>query len=162
MEIGSISCIRKWQNSYLCTQECPELFAVSYPNKQNKADLAWDTSNNKFVTSDVPTPLFYDNHFFILSDLRKNLSKIVPESGTLVSRLDLPGKYKWRASPTAADDKIFLMNHNAEVLVVSSSSGEILNSAKMGEEYDDQTRSSIALSKGQLFVRTNKKLYCIE
>jgi hypothetical protein len=47
-------------------------------------------------------------------------------------------------------------------LVVSSSSGEILNSAKMGEEYDDQTRSSIALSKGQLFVRTNKKLYCIE
>ena len=66
------------------------------------------------------------------------------------------------STPTAADDKIFLMNHNAEVLVVSSSSGEILNSAKMGEEYDDQTRSSIALSKGQLFVRTNKKLYCIE
>ena len=146
----------------ICAPKNAPVFAVSYPNKQNKADLAWDTSNNKFVTSDVPTPLFYDNHFFILSDLRKNLSKIVPESGTLVWRLDLPGKYKWRASPTAADDKIFLMNHNAEVLVVSSSSGEILNSAKMGEEYDDQTRSSIALSKGQLFVRTNKKLYCIE
>ena len=146
----------------ICAPKNAPVFAVSYPDKENKADLAWDTSNNKFVTSDVPTPLFYDNHFFILSDLRKNLSKIVPESGSLVWRLDLPGKYKWRASPTAADDKIFLMNHNAEVLVVSSSSGEILNSAKMGEEYDDQTRSSIALSKGQLFVRTNKKLYCIE
>ena len=57
----------------------------------------------------MPTPLFYDNHFFILSDLRKNLSKIVPEK-YFGSKLDLPGKYKWRASPTAADDKIFLMN----------------------------------------------------
>ena len=109
----------------------------------------------------MPTPLFYDNHFFILSDLRKNLSKIVPESGSLVWRLDLPGKYKWRASPTAADDKIFLMNHNAEVLVVSSSSGEILNSAKMGEDTMIKPDHPLLYPKDScLFVLT--KLYCIE
>jgi len=54
------------------------------------------------------------------------------------------------------------MNHNAEVLVVSASDGKVLNSAKMGDAYDDQTRSSIALSDGELFIRTNKKLYCIQ
>lgn len=146
----------------VCAPKNAPVFAVSYPNEQNEARLAWDTSQNKFVTSDVPTPLFYDNHFFILSDLRKNLCKVIPENGSLVWKLDLPGKYKWRSSPTAADDKIFLMNHNAEVLVVCSNDGKILHSTKMGEEYDDQTRSSIALSGGQLFIRTNKKLYCIE
>ena len=54
------------------------------------------------------------------------------------------------------------MNHNAEVLVLSSLTGNILNSAKMGGDYDDLTRSSIALSDGQVYIRTNKKLYCIE
>ena len=98
----------------------------------------------------------------MLSDLRQNISKLDPENGVVVWTLKLPGKYKWRASPTGADGKIYLMNHNAEALVVSSESGEILHAVKMGDEYDDQTRSSIALSQGQLFIRTNKKLYCIE
>ena len=57
---------------------------------------------------------------------------------------------------------IFLMNHNAEVLVVSSETGEILNVAKMGSEYEDNVRSSITISSGNLFIRTNENLYCIE
>jgi outer membrane protein assembly factor BamB len=76
--------------------------------------------------------------------------------------IDLPGKYKWRSSPTGADGKIYIMNHNAEVLVISAKNGDILNSAKMGDDYDDLTRSSIALTGGQVYIRTNKKLYCIE
>ena len=57
----------------------------------------------------------------MLSDLRKNISKIEPSNGSIVWKVDLPGKYKWRASPSAADGKIYLMNHNAEVLVVDAS-----------------------------------------
>ena len=64
--------------------------------------------------------------------------------------------------PSAADGKIYLMNHNAEVFAVDASEGQILHSVKMGDSYDDQTRSSIALSNGQIFIRTNKKLYCIQ
>jgi hypothetical protein len=54
------------------------------------------------------------------------------------------------------------MNHNAEVLVVSSDTGEILNVAKMGSEYEDNVRSSVTISSGNLFIRTNENLYCIE
>ena len=146
----------------VCAPKNAPVFAVLPPSETNKAELAWDTSANKSITSDVPTPLHYKGNFFILSDLRKNLSKVSAKNGSLIWQLNLPGKYKWRSSPTGADGKIYLMNHNAEVLVVSAENGKILHSVKMGGEYDDQTRSSIALSCGQLFIRTNKKLYCIE
>ena len=146
----------------VCAPKKAPVFAVSLSSKKSGAKLAWDSTNSKEVTSDVPTPLFYRGFFYVLSDLRQNISKLDPENGAVIWTLKLPGKYKWRASPTAADGKIYLMNHNAEALVVSSESGEILHAVKMGDEYDDQTRSSIALSQGQLFIRTNKKLYCIE
>ena len=75
--------------------------------------------------------------------------------------IELPGKYKWRGSPTAGDGKIYLMNHNGTVIVVSSDSGKILNTAVMGGTYDDNTRSSIAISGSNLFIRTNEDLYCM-
>ena len=147
---------------FLSVHQKSPVFSVSCPQNNESPFLAWETSGNKSITSDVPTPLFYNGHFFILSDLRKNLAKVSPDDGSLVWKLDLPGKYKWRSSPTGADKKIYIMNHNAEVLVVSSIDGKILHSVKMGGDYDDQTRSSISLSDGQLFIRTNKNLYCIE
>lgn len=127
-----------------------------------KVGLAWSTEDQPVLTSDVPTPLYYREKFFVLSDLRKVLSRVQPKSGKAEWSLDLPGKYKWRSSPTGGDGKIFLMNHNGEVLVVSSESGKILTHAKMGDSYDDNTRSSVALAGNNLFIRTNEILYCIE
>jgi len=127
-----------------------------------KVGLAWSTENQTVLTSDVPTPLYYREKFFVLSDLRKVLSRVQPKSGKVEWSLDLPGKYKWRSSPTGGDGKIFLMNHNGEVLVVTSESGKILTHAKMGDSYDDNTRSSVALAGNNLFIRTNEILYCIE
>tara|TARA_B110000008_G_scaffold111565_2_gene114518 strand:- start:10 stop:1353 length:1344 start_codon:yes stop_codon:yes gene_type:complete len=124
--------------------------------------LSWQTKSEPTLTSDVPTPLFYENKFFILSDLRKVLSRVNPENGKVEWNLELPGKYKWRSSPTGADGKIYVMNHNGDVLVVSSQSGKILHLAEMGATYDDNTRSSIAIAGNELFIRTNKILYCIQ
>ncbi|HCY57398.1 MAG TPA: hypothetical protein DHU78_00895, partial [Opitutae bacterium] len=131
-------------------------------NHSGNSGLAWSTSNQPELTSDVPTPLFYSDKFFVLSDLRKVLSRVDPISAKVEWKLALPGKYKWRSSPTAGNGMIFLMNHNAEVLVVSSDTGEILNVAKMGSEYEDNVRSSVTISSGNLFIRTNENLYCIE
>ena len=85
-----------------------------------------------------------------------------PKTGKALWTIALPGKYKWRSSPTAGDGKIYTMNHNGTVLVISSKTGEILNQAEMGGTYDDNTRSSIAISGSNLFIRTNEYLYCIE
>ena len=124
--------------------------------------LLWSTQDQKDLTSDVPTPLFYDGDFFVLSDLRKKISRVNPKSGSVKWSIELPGKYKWRSSPTAGDGKLYIMNHNGEVLVISSKDGKILHLAKMGGTYDDNTRSSVSIGSDELFIRTNKILYCIQ
>ena len=129
---------------------------------EGNSGLAWNSSKNETLTSDVPTPLYYDGKFFILSDLRKSLSRVDPKTGGIEWSITLPGKYKWRSSPTGGDGKIYTMNHNAEVLVISAKDGEVLHLAKMGGTYDDNTRSSVAIAGNQLFIRTNENLYCID
>ena len=149
----------------VCAPKRAPIFAVNLNQEgenEGPEGLRWETSSEPTLTSDVPTPLFYRNRFFVLSDLRKSLSSVDPKTGKPFWSIELPGKYKWRGSPTAGDGKIYLMNHNGTVLVVSSDSGKILNTAVMGGTYDDNTRSSIAIAGSNLFIRTNEDLYCIE
>ena len=113
------------------------------------------------VTSDVPTPLFYDGDFFVLSDVSKALTRVEPATGKVKWTLQTPGSKKFEASPAGADGKIYLMNFGGDVVVVDAAKGEILHTAQLGDSTDNETRSSIAISQGHLFVRTNSKLYCV-
>ncbi len=113
------------------------------------------------VSSDVPTPLFYDGSFYVLSDVREALSKLDPKTGDVAWTIDMPGKHRWRASPTGADGKVWCMNHAGEIVIVDAASGEIVNTIAMGDEDDDNIRASLVVAHGQMFVRTNSKLFCI-
>ena len=74
----------------------------------------------------------------------------------------LESRAKIEASPTAADGKIYVMNFRGDVFVLGAGDKfEILGTASLGDEGDNTTRASIAISQGQLFIRTNGKLYCI-
>ena len=73
----------------------------------------------------------------------------------------MPGRKKYESSPTDTDGKIYLMNFAGDVVVVDPEDGKILNTVAMGDGNDDMVRSTIVASNGQLFIRTNKKLYCI-
>ena len=149
----------------VCAPKKAPIFAVKLNQKginSGSDGLRWESSSDPLLTSDVPTPLFYEGDFYVLSDLRKSLSRVDPKSGKARWSLTLPGKYKWRGSPTAGDGKIYVMNHNGMVLVISSDSGKIIHQAEMGGTYDDNTRSSVAISDANLYIRTNENLYCIE
>ena len=147
----------------VCAPKGAPVYTVKIPENETKvSSLIWDSSGEKQVTSDVPTPLYYRERFYVLSDLKKNLSCLDEDTGEIVWNLSLPGKYKWRSSPTGGDGKIYLMNHNAMVLVVDADKGSIIHQTKMGGTYDDLTRSSIVLNRGSLLIKTNEKLYCID
>jgi hypothetical protein len=74
----------------------------------------------------------------------------------------LDSRIKIEASPTGADDKIYFQNFHGEVFVVAAADKfKLLHQAAMGDEGDDQLRSSIAVSQGELFIRTGQKLYCV-
>ena len=153
------------QKALICAPKGAPVFAVKIPEPKNDDQepiLAWDSSLDKSVTSDVPTPLYYRGKFYVLSDLRKNLTCLDEDTGKVNWSLPLPGKYKWRSSPTGGDSKIYLMNHNAMVLVIDADNGSIIHQTNMGGTYDDLTRSSIVLNRGCLLIKTNEKLYCIE
>jgi len=147
----------------VCAPKKAPVYAVKMGLKGEssyEAGLVWK-STERAVTSDVPTPLFYMDKFFVLSDLTKTLHRVDPQSGKVEWSIKMPGRYKWRASPTGGDGKIFCMNHHGDVVVIDPASGKILHETAMGHEDDDFTRSSISIVDSELFIRTNGKLYCI-
>ncbi len=146
-----------------CAPKGSPIYAIKAGQSGKLGDeaIAWKSDQQRQVTSDVPTPLFYQGDFFILSDLRKSLSRVEPSTGKVKWTLETPNQAKYEASPTGADGKIYLMNFKGDVAVVDAEAGKVLGVIPMGEPGEDQTRSSIAVSQGQLFVRTNQKLYCV-
>lgn len=127
----------------------------------NDRAIAWVSEDTRELSSDVPTPAFYQGDFFILSDVRKALSRVEPKTGKVKWTIELPGRYKFEASPLAADNKIYLMNFAGDVLVINAQNGEIMSNIAMGSGSDNLTRSAIIAAQGQLFIRTNSELYCI-
>jgi len=123
--------------------------------------IGWKSDQHREISSDVPTPLFYLGDFFILSDVRRALSRVEPRTGKVKWSIETPGRSKYEASPTGADGKVYLMNFLGEVAIVDADSGKVLQVIPLGEDGDNFTRSTIAVAHQQLFIRTNHKLYCI-
>jgi len=114
------------------------------------------------VSSDVPTPAFYDGDFFVLNDLRRHLSRVEPRTGKIKWAIETPGRAKYEASPLAADGKIYIINHAGEVAIVDAANGSVLKTIDMDDPSGGEVvRASISVSDGQLFIRTTRRLYCV-
>lgn len=146
-----------------CAPKRDPIYAVKLGGNGTLTDdaLAWVSRDDRNLSSDVPTPAFAKGDFFILSDVRGALSRVESKTGKIKWSTELPGRSKYEASPTVADGKVYIMNFAAEVVVLDAETGEIKSNIPMGERGDDMTRSAIAVSHGNLFIRTNSKLYCI-
>lgn len=147
-----------------CAPKREPVYAVKLGGEGTLEDsaLAW-VSQDKAVTADVPTPLYYGGRFYILNGdgPRPTLSCVKPASGEIVWSERI-GRTTFEASPSAADGKIYLMNHAGDVFVVKAGDQfELLHETSMGEDRAQFTRSTIAIAHGRLFIRTNEKLYCI-
>ncbi len=123
--------------------------------------IAWVSRQAREVSSDVPTPAFYDGDFFVLSDVRKCLSRVEPSTGQVKWTTPLTSRDKFEASPLAADGKIYMVNFAGLVVIVDANSGELLRQIAMAERSQDPVRSTMSAAGGNLFLRTNDKLYCI-
>ncbi len=146
-----------------CAPKGDPIYAIKAGGSGNLDDsaIAWKSERQSKISSDVPTPLFYDGDFFVLSDVRKGLSRVEPKTGKVKWSIDTPGRPKYEASPAGADGKIYIINFAGDVTVVDAAKGQVLRTIAMGDEGDNMTRSSIAIAQGQLFIRTNKRLYCV-
>jgi outer membrane protein assembly factor BamB len=147
----------------VCAPKGGAVYGVKLSAKGTLADdgYAWK-SEDRNISSDVPTPLFYRGKFFVLYGQKNMIAKIAPATGQPDWFGDLGARVKIEASPTGADGKIYVMNFKGEVFVMDAGDHyKLLHQADLGDPGDDQLRSSIAVSQGNLFVRTGSRLYCI-
>lgn len=123
--------------------------------------LAWK-SEAREVSSDVSTPAFYQGKFFVLNSDRKTIARVDPATGKADWIGNLESRPKFESSPTAADGKLYFQNHAGEVFVVSAGDEfRVLHRVAMGDPGERDTRASIAVSAGNLFIRTAGRLYCV-
>jgi outer membrane protein assembly factor BamB len=148
----------------VCAPKGGPVFAVKAGGEGELPDsaLAW-RSQEREVSSDVPTPLFYRDRFYVLNRDRKTISCVEPATGRVFWTGDLDSRPVLETSPTAADGKIYFMNHQGEAFVVAArdDSFQLLHRVRMGGTDNDSVRSSIAIARGSLFIRTDRMLYCI-
>lgn len=128
----------------------------------NDESLAWASLDVGEISSDVPTPAFYDGDFFVLSDVRRSLSRVEPATGKVKWTIATPGRSKYEASPLAADGKIYLVNFEGQVDVIDAADGRLLNTVSMDQsEENEVVRASVVAAGGRLFIRTTRRLYCV-
>jgi outer membrane protein assembly factor BamB len=148
----------------VCVPKGQPVYAIA-PGKSGTLDdsaVAWSSREAKRVTSEVPTPAYYDGDFFVLSDSRRSLARLASDTGRVKWLIPAPGHAKYEASPLAADGKIYLVNFDGIVSVVSAASGKVLRLITMDQPADgEMVRASISAAHGQLFIRTTRKLYCV-
>lgn len=120
--------------------------------------LAWKFDERH--TPDVCTPVFYQGRLLVLDGDSKTLSCLDPKSGDKKWQGALETRMVIRSSPVAGDGKLYIMDENGTVFVCGTGDEfKVLATIPMGDA--NGSRSSIAISNGQLFIRTTEKLYCI-
>jgi outer membrane protein assembly factor BamB len=118
-----------------------------------KTNLAWSIERGP----DVPTPAIDGEYLYVLRD-QGTLSCYRAKTGepVWVDQRVAAGTYS--ASPVIADGKVYITSEEGVTTVVHAGPQfEVLAENKL----DGYTLSSIAVSDGRLFLRTEKYLYCL-
>src|SRR5690606_32469178 len=118
--------------------------------------IAWSLSKS---TPYVPSPLLYQDRLYFFASNNNVLSAYNARSGEPVietQRIEgLQGVY---ASPVAAAGRVYLVGRNGVTAVLRHADQlEVIATNELGGPVD----ASPALYKDQLFLRSNKHLYCI-
>ncbi len=137
---------------YVPTRKNP-LQAFRTGGASGRPELIWKTEDGP----DVPTPVTDGEFLYIVRDNGVMLC-LNARSGELVWGPERvrPGTYS--ASPVLADGKIYATSEDGVTSVVEASDEFKLLAENDLESY---TLSSPAISDGQIFIRTEKFLYCI-
>lgn len=152
-------------NAYItAAKKKTPIFAVKLgqKGKLSTSQAAWTLDE---FQPDCCTPLFYNNALFVLDGDKNTLLKVNPKTGEKIFTGALPkGQGPFRASPTGADGKIYLLRGNGDLYVVDAGDQyKLLSSLSLNEGNDNiGCFGSVAVSQGNVFVRTPKNLYCFK
>lgn len=111
-------------------------------------------------TPDVMTPLLYKDRLYVTDGKRRRkMVCLNPSTGDNIWESELETPTFIRASASAGDDKIYLMDAEGFVLVLAA--GDEFKVISTIELNSYPSRSSIVIDDNQLLIRTAEHLYCI-
>ena len=120
--------------------------------------LAWKIDDRS--APDVCTPAVYNGKLFNLNGDAKTLACLDPKTGEKKWEGKLDTRADIRSSPTAADGKIYVLDEKGTVFVCAAGDEfKVLATIPMGDAQG--SRATIAVSGGQLFIRTTQAVYCV-
>jgi outer membrane protein assembly factor BamB len=118
--------------------------------------IAWQF---KEFPSDCVTPLYYQGKLYVLDGDHQMMTRLEPQTGAKEWQGNLGVKEIFRASPTGADGKIYCISESGTAVVLEAGPEfKVLSTIRMGEA---PVRASIAVARGDLFIRTAQNLYCV-
>ncbi len=153
-----------------CAPKREPIYAIKLgaSGNQGAEAIAWQSGDEerKEVSSDVSTPAYYQGRFYIVNSDRQSVSCVEPKTGKVFWDQRLDGQavrlQKFESSPTIADGKLYIMDHRGTVVVLQTGDEfKQLAVNPMGADNQQNIRSTVAISDGQLFIRTNSTLFCV-
>ena len=108
--------------------------------------------------TDVPTPVSDGERVFLVND-RGIVTCLDATSGEVVWGPQRTASGTVSASPLLADGRVYITNEQAVTTVLEA--GPAFKTLATNDLDDSYTLASIAVSSGQLFIRTSDTLYCI-
>ena len=142
------------------------MFAITLDGA--KGDITGSQQVAWFVrdrTPYVPSPLLYGGAIYYLRHYQNVLSRREGESGAeKIGPFRIRGLRDIYASPVAAKDRIYISDRDGAT-VVFSHARDLENDIPRilwANSIDDRINASLALAGNQIFIRGEKRLYCIE
>jgi outer membrane protein assembly factor BamB len=128
-----------------------------------ESHLAWSSEASSYV----PSPIVHEGHLYWVSDrgiahcLKADSGEIVYQE-RLASNSGFGGGRGFYASVVLADNKLYAVSRSAGVFVLAASPQFKQLGQNRLENDNSQFHGSPAISRGQIFLRSNTRLYCIE
>lgn len=118
--------------------------------------VVWSQTRGNSYT---PSPVIHDNKLYVLTDTGMVSCYNARTGAPFYHQVRLPKSYSFKSSPVGASGKLYLASENEDVIVL-----------RMGEKYevlatntlaDEMFIATPAITGGEIFLRSRKRLYCI-
>jgi outer membrane protein assembly factor BamB len=143
---------------YVSTPKGSPVYAIKAGGngQLNDEAISWQLDKN---TTDCSVPLLYNGRLYVLDGDKKVLTSLDCQTGEVKWAGKVGGTAFFRASPTGADGKIYLISEEGEVVIAEA--GEAYKEIARIPMGEGACQSSIVAAQGQVFIRTAENLYCV-
>ncbi len=126
-----------------------------------KSRMLWHTPRKK--GRDGPSPIVVGD-FLLVSNMEGVATCYDPGTGKEFWKKPLSaGAGKITASPVAADGRAYFLFESGQTVVVEPGpEPKIVSESALGASGSEIFRASMAISKGEVFIRSDTMLYCIK